>query len=69
MTNDCQHKWKIIKVIERTHENFIKIKSPETVYHLRCEKCGDICSRRCFGNNLDGNEILNTIKKEEKEHE
>jgi len=53
----CQHKWKIMKTIERTHENFIKQKSPETVYHLRCEKCGDICSRRCFGNGKEGQNI------------
>lgn len=54
----CQHKWEIMKVIERTHENFIKQKSPETVYHLRCEKCGDLCSRRCFGNGKEG-QIIN----------
>lgn len=43
-----------MKTIERTHTNFIKQKSPETVYHLRCEKCGDLCSRRCYGNETDG---------------
>ena len=52
MTNEqnCQHKWKVMKTIERTHKNMMGAKSPETVYHLKCEKCGDLCSRRCFGN-------------------
>ncbi len=56
---NCQHRWKIMKTIERTHKNMLQQTSPETVYHLRCEKCGDLCSRRCYGNEQDGQVIKN----------
>ena len=61
MTNEqnCQHKWKIMKTIERTNKNLMGVKTAETVYHLRCEKCGDLCSRRCVGNEQDGQVIKN----------
>lgn len=56
---NCQHKWKIMKTIDTTTKNMMGVKTPETVYHLRCEKCGDLCSRRCYGNATEGQIINN----------
>lgn len=39
-----------MKTINTTSKNFLGVKTPETIYHLQCEKCGDVCSRRCSGN-------------------
>ncbi len=48
-----------MKTIDTTTKNMMGVKTPETVYHLRCEKCGDLCSRRCYGNATEGQIINN----------
>ena len=54
MTIECDHKWKIMKEFVREHKNLMGGKSMETVYHLQCEKCGDVCSRVCNGAESEG---------------
>ena len=44
---ECEHKWKIIKeipLIERGLIFFWRINT-YTIYHLKCEKCGNINRR------------------------
>jgi len=45
MANECQHKWKIIKQFKKESKNLFGLKVEDTIYHLQCEKCGDVCSR------------------------
>lgn len=45
----CDHKWKIIKQFKEISKSLMGKKLVDTIYHLQCEKCGDLKSRRAQG--------------------
>ena len=49
MSDECEHKFKIIKEFVRTRKNLMGQKVKETIYHLQCEKCGVMKSQIAQG--------------------
>lgn len=45
----CDHKWKIFKKFKKEGKNLMGIKYFDTVYHLQCEKCGEMKSQIAQG--------------------
>ena len=46
---ECNHKFKILKEFTRVSKNLMGLKKEETVYHLQCEKCGELKTQICEG--------------------
>jgi len=42
---ECEHKFKIIKQFKKISKNILGMVLEDTIYHLQCEKCGDLISR------------------------
>ena len=43
---ECEHKFKVLKEIKKEGKNMFGLKTEDLIYHLQCEKCGDIVSRK-----------------------